>query len=298
MTSQETSAIKDLKQHINRLKEQVPSVTNLLEAFQDLLIQETELKETLTQPIIEIGRRDLEQDFRAGIPLGSRADVKIPEEELKRASAILFPSLSKDFPSVAKQMNAIDLNDEKTNRLIGSLVEVVLTGKNSELEAHSKTLGVEPDVLVFVITRLIKPFAEKWAETAGPIVKDLEWLKGYCPLCGSWPNISFWKGDGGKRRLHCSFCGHEWTFMRTACPFCENTDQHQLESIFSEDRPFEAADACLACNRYLLRIDLREEVHEVFPEVSALGMAYLDALAQGKGLRPPSLEKHPPCQAN
>jgi FdhE protein len=298
MASQESSKIKDLEQHIGRLREQVPSVTNLLEAFQDLLIKEIEFKETLVQPVIELSGRDLEQDFRAGIPFGSRVDVKIPEEGLKRAQDIFIPALSKGFPSIAKQMENMDLNAEKSNQLIGSLVEVVLTGKNSELEEHSKSQGVEPDVLLFVITRLIKPFAEKWGETVGLFVENMEWLKGYCPLCGSWPNISFWKGDGGKRWLHCSFCGHEWTFIRTACPFCENSDQQRLESIYSEDRPFEAADVCLECNRYLLRNDLREEVHDVFPEVLALSMTYLDALVQEKGFRPPSLDEHPPCQAN
>ena len=86
--------------------------------------------------------------------------------------------------------------------------------------------------------------------------------------------------------------------MRSVCPFCENVDRQQLESIFSEDRPFEAADICLACRRYLLRKDLREEVHEVFPEVAALGMAHLDALVQEQGFQPPDPDELPPCQAN
>jgi len=270
----------------------------LLEAFQDLLIQETRFKDTLVRPVIDISGRDLAQDLRAGIPLGSRVEVKISEEELNRAADVLFPALKNGFPSIIRQLDHITSNIEKSNQSIRSVIETVLSGKHSELEPHGQTIGIEPDVLIFVVARLIKPFAERWGETAGPIVQDLEWLKGFCPLCGSWPNISFWKGDGGKRWLHCSFCGHEWTFIRTACPFCENSDQQRLESIYSEDRPFEAADVCLECNRYLLRKDLREEVHDVFPEVTALGMTYLDALVQEKGFRPPSLDEHPPCQAN
>jgi FdhE protein len=298
MTSSDQPDTADLEQHIARVKEEVPSAANVLEAFEALLLAEARLKETLSPPVIDLSLRDLEQDLRAGIPLGSRTDVKIPEEEFERAGEALLPALRKGFPSIADQLDLMVPSAGASNQLTASIAEAVLAGNDVQLQGVAESLGIDAAVLLFVLTRLIKPFAEKWGESAGTIIKDREWLKGYCPLCGSWPNISFWRGEGGRRWLHCSFCGHEWTFMRTVCPFCENADQQQLESIYSEDRPSEAVDVCLACKRYLLRKDLREEVHEVLPEVAALGMVHLDALAQEQGFQPPAPDDLPPRQAN
>ncbi|MFH0959675.1 MAG: formate dehydrogenase accessory protein FdhE, partial [Pseudomonadota bacterium] len=117
-------------------------------------------------------------------------------------------------------------------------------------------------------------------------IKDLSWLKGYCPVCGSWPEISFWKGSEGRRFLKCSFCSHEWSFMRTQCPFCENTDNEKIEIIFSEDRNFEHAELCQECMKYIVGIDTRNMIAVPHAYVAPLGLIYLDVLAQDKGFQP------------
>jgi FdhE protein len=211
---------------------------------------------------------------------------------------VLIPALKQGFPSIADQLDSMTSCNGTAHRFTDAILQAALAGREEELVGHARSLEIDPPVLRFVLTRLIKPFAEKWGESAGAIIKDLEWLKGYCPACGAWPNISFWRGEGGKRWLRCSFCGHEWQFIRSACPFCENVDQQRLESIFSEDRPAEAVDVCHECRRYLLRKDLRAEMYDIAPEVAALGMAHLDALAQEQGFHPPPLDEPPPSQAN
>jgi hypothetical protein len=59
-----------------------------------------------------------------------------------------------------------------------------------------------------------------------------------------------------------------------------------MEFYFIEDRSHERAEICYQCKRYLVSIDLRECSDEVVLEVAALGMVYLDVLAQGKGFLP------------
>jgi FdhE protein len=296
--SNESPTITSLKSQISRLKAEVPSVGKVLEAFEGLLLEEACFKETLTLPKIETGRRDVEHDIRAGIPLANRAEVKIPEEEFNRAVDALLPSLRRGLPSVGRELDGKDPFAGDTNQGTKIAIAAALAGKNDEIRRCSEVLNVEMDILRFVLERLIKPFAEMWGKAAGPLVSDTPWFKGYCPLCGSWPNLSFRRGTSGKRWLHCSFCGHEWAFMRSVCPFCENDDQQKLESIFTEDRPFEAVDVCLICKRYLLRKDLQEEVGDVFPEVVALGMIHLDALAQEHGFRPTAFHESPACPSN
>jgi FdhE protein len=70
------------------------------------------------------------------------------------------------------------------------------------------------------------------------------------------------------------------------CPFCENDDQSKLELYFSEDRKFERAELCHNCKKYLVSIDTRNMVQQPAAQVAALGMIYLDFLAQEKGFAP------------
>ena len=74
--------------------------------------------------------------------------------------------------------------------------------------------------------------------------------------------------------------------MRTACPFCENDDQKKLEYFFSEERQRERVEVCHHCRRYLVGMDLREQIDEPVLEVAPLGLVYLDILAQRQGFTP------------
>ena len=74
--------------------------------------------------------------------------------------------------------------------------------------------------------------------------------------------------------------------MRTACPFCDNQDPDRLEMFFSQERQAERVEACHACKRYIVGVDLRNRVDEVVMEVAPLALVYLDVLAQEEGFTP------------
>ena len=112
-------------------------------------------------------------------------------------------------------------------------------------------LKVDPEIVRFTLTQLVKPYAAKKAEAFAELIQESKWLKGYCPICGSWPEMGFLEGREGRRWLRCSFCSHEWTFSRTECPFCESHDPDKLEIFYSEGRPFERAELCYECRKYL-----------------------------------------------
>ena len=119
---------------------------------------------------------------------------------------------------------------------------------------------------------LVKPFAERMAEAMVFPPEGVEWQKGYCPICGSWPNMDLIKGNEGHRWLRCSFCSHQWRFPRIVCPFCETEDHDKIEIIYSEARPFERAELCHNCRHYLAGIDTRELNVEPVLEVERFGV--------------------------
>lgn len=136
---------------------------------------------------------------------------------------------------------------------------------------------------------MAKPFVERKAGALAPLLASLNWHRGYCPLCGSMPELSFLKEAEGQRWQRCSLCGHAWRFSRLACPFCETDNHENLQLYYIAGREHERVEICNSCGRYVLGLDLRGRIDETVLEVAPLGLTRLDLLAQEKGLLPAAL---------
>jgi FdhE protein len=274
---------------VNGSREQIPEMSNVLDAFKSLLMERAALKAELsTGERIDPPSVDKEK-FQSGVPVSNKEYFQVSAEDLKMAAARLIPAMKSGFPKIAEHLSKIDelIREERLN--VGGLIQAVLQGKDREIEEASAGAEVDHSVMKFVLNQLLKPFAEKRSDALGEMVEKMEWHKGYCPLCGSWPELTYIEGQEGRRWLKCSFCGHEWRYTRTACPFCENSNTDELEVYYSEDREFERAELCHSCERYIVGIDLRDRTEERIMEVIMLRLFYLDILAQEKGFQPGAL---------
>ena len=228
--------------------------------------------------------------FEQGVPLTSEeALLQVPEELWKRAADRLIPAVEHGFPKLGNELSIIKqaltagrLNPERC-------FKVLARGPSGAAEAAAKDLGVGSRSLQFILSQIMKPLVEKKAEALCSLIAGLGWPKGYCPICGSMPELSFIKGEEGQRWLRCALCGHSWRFLRPSCPFCENEDQEKHSIYYVAGREQEWAEVCEKCGRYVVCIDLRGQLDESVLEVAALGMVHLDVLAQEKGLFPAAL---------
>lgn len=178
----------------------------------------------------------------------------------------------------------------ENNRLdLQGIHREILRDDEGEIQAKAKLVNLEKEIFVFLMGQFIKPLAEIRAELLIPLPENLTWLKGYCPICGSWPYISVLREKEGQRWLKCSFCSHEWRFMRTQCPCCENEDPETLEFFYAEDKPHERVEVCNKCKKYIISLDIRDRVEDTALEAEALGLVYLDILAQEKGYLPAAI---------
>lgn len=276
-------AANRIRHGLERIKEEVPSAANVAEAFSDLLIESARLKAgiSVSTPVPAI---DSER-FRQGVPLFERTAFAVSTQELKTAAERLTSVMARGLPKVSAALTAVKEALLEGRIDPAGVAEDLLAGRRDAIEQAARAVDVEPEMLEFTLGWLIKPFVEKRAESLGALPADVEWFKGYCPVCGSWPSLSLLREKEGLRLLRCSFCAHEWRFMRTKCPFCENEAQDTLEFVYSEDRPFERIEECHACKKYILGLDLRERDNVVL-EVAGLGLIYLDLLAQEHGFEP------------
>ena len=127
-----------------------------------------------------------------------------------------------------------------------------------------------------------------------------------CPRCGGPPQLSCVAASGeslvtGPRSLLCARCGFGWSFSRSVCPACGESEDAHL-SVYAErlegpkasgngDRvpadealfPHLRIAACGTCRRYLIEIDLGRDARAV-PEVDELAALPLDLYAADQGL--------------
>ena len=119
----------------------------------------------------------------------------------------------------------------------------VITRGLAEMAANS---AADPDAFRSVAALIPLPFLQacgrRWARPLTP-----SWLNGYCPLCGAWPALAEVRGIERARYLRCGRCGRDWRIHLLRCPFCDNDNHDQLESLVPQNG--DAARVIEACNR-------------------------------------------------
>ena len=139
----------------------------------------------------------------------------------------------------------------------------------------------QPDPLEeFLLLGFLQPYCEFIAlhqpEPPSALTTQRE-----CPRCGSGPFLGVLRqeGDGGKRRLLCSFCLQEWDFRRIYCAACGEEDEKKLPVYVAEQFPHVRVECCDTCNTCLRTIDLTKDGHAI-PIVDDLAALPLTLWAQ------------------
>lgn len=78
-----------------------------------------------------------------------------------------------------------------------------------------------------------------------------------CPICSEAATFSVLTMPNGKRCLHCSLCGHEWSTTRVGCIRCGSEEASEQNYLNSTEFPGIEVVACEACGQYFKELDLR-----------------------------------------
>jgi FdhE protein len=134
----------------------------------------------------------------------------------------------------------------------------------------------------FIPRAFDQPFAELIAAftAVGPAMTTQQ----RCPLCGGQPCLGVLRpeGDGGKRRMLCSFCLQEWDFRRIYCPACGEENDKKLPVYEAEQFPHIRVETCETCKVYVRTIDLTKDGNAV-PVVDDLAAIPLSLWAHERG---------------
>jgi FdhE protein len=119
--------------------------------------------------------------------------------------------------------------------------------------------GIDADLLTTLAARAVAPLLRAYAERLLPLIEQLDdgttrgaaWMKGYCPVCGSWPLLGELRSVELARWLRCAACGSGWRSQRLLCAYCGNDDYRSLGSLAIEGEPRFRIEVCERCKGYL-----------------------------------------------
>lgn len=271
---------QDLISHTDRLIRQRQAAKTALEAFRELALLMKKATPIARPAPIEKHLREIQQ--QEGFPLYSREDLPL---DLHAAADLLKTFL--EHLSEAKRDDANGLKKALQEAVSvedwsAGLFRAILKRDEEGLKHTAAAVGLDPNVLLFLGKTALRPSIEALKDT---VHKDLDkrmWDKGYCPLCGSGPDMACFDRSG-KRSLHCELCGEEWSYPRIKCPFCGNEEQEKLGYFEAEEEEGFRVYFCRECDRYIKTID-RKVFEEPAPlELESLATLHLDLIAQEKG---------------
>ena len=269
---------------IDQLIQKRPMYKEALSVYRDLMIFlneiEPEIKYVMKGEVVH------EIKVKEGFPLFSREDLPL---DLKAASS-LFPRLidhlsskkRKDRQALEKALNKVRADSNWIKRVI----KAFLSRDETTIVSMAKEVNLESMVLKFLIHMSLRPSLNTLKEAVKEKIQKDSWNYGYCPLCGSSPDMAY-LGEQGKRFLHCELCGYEWYYPRLKCPFCENSKAKELGYFVSNEEEGFRVDFCKKCNRYIKTLDMRIIEQPAPLELENLITLHLDMLAHEQGFKTP-----------
>ncbi len=283
--SNAAAKVERLEEIIDAAIRNNPHSKEIINAFKPLLIEKIRLMEKLDLD----GRKtpDLgESGLKNGVPLMRQNDCMPDKDACEMITLSVLPALQQGFPQISSELDKLSMGIKEGSIILPEYFALASDEGGELVDKWIAKTGISGHVLRFAARITGRIHLEKIAVTWADLIKDLPWEKGYCPICGSLPMIAKVREKIGTRLLHCSQCGHEWTFSRVICPACEGKDQKAMTYFFVDDNNKDCAFVCEKCKRYLITVNQVSDLADFNAEASALSLVHLDVLMQEKGYRP------------
>lgn len=260
-----------------------PSYKEILEFYSQIFSVQIRCRQSINLDPIIIDENLLSIKLENNMPLINPNQFLIDQEPTRKLFleiCDLAIELSPGFALSARYIKtAVRSGKIKLDLLFKALLEKQEKLIYELLETNS--MSIEPLVL-FGYTSMA-PSIETGAEQLETYLKkEVPHKKGYCPICGNHPNLSFFDANG-KRHLNCSFCNHQWEFTRIGCAFCETTEPEALQYFYSDEEKEYRVDLCNRCRNYIKVVDTRHMERHFFPDLEVMSTLHLDMKANEIG---------------
>jgi len=266
---------------LEKLEEQKQTCDELpqyLELYRDLLLIQVEASKNIPEPQPILTQDEVNGRLMNGIPVlewdAIHIDWPIYQKLFQKAASII----SEHIEPPIKGLKNISFE-------ITALQEIARAWyEGSSLSPWANTHGIAEELLSAIVHCAIKPFLVSQAKAIAPLIKQEQWRRRYCPVCGGKPDFAFLDKEAGARWLLCSRCDTEWLFRRLECPYCGNNNQNDL-AYFTDDKGQYRLYTCKVCYAYLKAIDLRHAPAGALMPLERVLTLDMDRQGQEKGFK-------------
>jgi FdhE protein len=179
-----------------------------------------------------------------------------------------------------------------------SLLSVSLARNQKAMRTSALHMGFSPDLVWLIgelgssplahhLQHLVLRSAPRTGTGVSPRSGFLEWDRGYCPFCGSWP--VFIELVEGRRLLRCSYCALGWTLTTERCIYCGNSGDGFLAAALDVGQPGRRVELCAACGNYTKVLEAPAPTPFPLLAIDDLATMPLDAATMERGYRRPEL---------
>jgi len=274
--------LEDLLENIDRLIQQRPVCKETLESYRELAGLMKEVRPEPQDIRLEERLKDMKKN--EGFPLFPRESLPVD----LHASSELFAKFMEHLLNTEREdkdgLKKVLEKSKSDSGWTGSLLKSVLRKNGKTLYKTGKEVDLDPSTLSFLAQVALRPSLYALREAASDRVDKEHWDYGYCPVCGSEPDMAYFTKTG-KRYLHCELCGQEWAYPRLKCPFCRNEEHKTLGYFDVEGEEGFRVDFCRKCKRYLKTLDKRVFEETAPMELEHLATIHLDILANEHGFK-------------
>ncbi len=237
----------------------------------------------------------------------SELSNKTVSKRITKGKTILnFEDLADNWPLICVTFDRVTTTFADYTDLFGDIPKIllkeepqkILTKKMTRSWLEGKILptklageDINPALLDLLIHQTLRPFLIKHSQVLNSLVKQEKWQRGYCPMCGGKPDISYLEKEVGALWLICSRCDAEWRFRRLMCPTCGNQDPNAT-TFFIDDDEIYRLYLCDKCHTYLKTVDLRKIKTQVYLPLERLLTLDIDRQGQERGYRPGYMYTH------
>lgn len=273
-----------MRELAENLRERKPVYAEVINLYEQIYMAQEQAKKDLFSTPFKSSKPGIEAGLKEGFPLLDKPEIPVDVP----SSVSLFKKLLEIDRHVNQKLQQ---NIESIEHAISSerldIGELVRRHSDEiyrdEIAMHA---GVDRSVLKFLVHMSILPSLQILGDQIKNTVDTGSWLRGYCPVCGSLPQVSALRGEG-QRFFLCSFCSFEWQSERLKCPFCENNDHQTLHYFYAEGDEACRVDLCEKCKTYIKTIDTRKLSYDPDLHLEDIATIHLDILASEKGFSRP-----------
>ncbi len=279
------AAIERLEANLREAEEKNPHSRGILEAFGPLMIEQRQLLGSLDWKRIEPSGIDRDK-LKAGVPVIRQIPLYFPDDPWQDALIPLIDAAHQGFPKLREGLDAWRTIVEAGTLPYFDFFHSYPPVDDALPDSWDGVRDIPAAVTRLILAAAARTVLELRSAAVIPVLRDVEWDKGYCPFCGSFAGIARIHDKITQRWLHCLHCGWDWRFNRVRCPYCEHESPQEMNYFFLEGKTVESAFTCEECKRYLVTLYRISDVGEPDLDVAALSLIHLDLIMQQKGYQP------------